>query len=127
MIVIYIINFQNLSPGSPFYSQASLQDLSLHDNIINTLESSETFSGLISLETLDLSGNKLSMFKADVNIFKGLTSLKILDLSQNELSWIAPDIFSPLVSLTRLNLNGNKLRGKAILCQYIRKKHIILK
>ena len=120
-MIMYIINFQNLSPGSPFYSQASLQDLSLHDNIIKTIESSDTFSGLISLETLDLSGNKLSMFKADANIFKGLTSLKILDLSQNELSWIAPDVFSPLVSLTHLNLNGNKLRGKAIFSQYARR------
>ena len=123
-MIMYIINFQNLSPGSPFYSQASLQYLSLHNNIIKTIESSDTFSGLISLETLDLSGNKLSMFKADVIIFKALTSLNILDLSQNELSWIAPDVFSPLVSLTHLNLNGNKLRGKAILCQYTRRKYI---
>ena len=65
------------------------------------------------------------MFKADVIIFKGLTSLKILDLSQNELSWIAPDVFSPLVSLTHLNLNGNKLRGKTILYQYKRRKYKI--
>ena len=124
MIIIYFINFQNLSPGSPFYSQASLRDLSLHNNIIKTIESSDTFSGLISLETLDLSGNKLSMFKADVDLFKGLTSLKILDLSQNELSWIAPDVFSPLVSLTHLNLDGNRLRGKAILYQYTRREYI---
>ena len=96
--------------------------MSLHNNIIKTIESSDTFSGLISLETLDLSGNKLSMFKADVDIFKGLTSLKVLDLSQNNLSWIAPDVFSPLVSLTHLNLNGNKLRGKTILYQYKRRK-----
>ena len=103
-----------MSPGSPFYSQNSLQYLSLRNNIIKQIEIPETFEGLSSLKYLDISGNRLTVLRAENNVFRELLQLETLDLSNNRLSWVSPDAFSPLLSLRTLKLDDNKL-----LCKYI--------
>ena len=100
-----------MSPGSPFYSQNYLRYLSLRNNIIRQIETPDCFQGLNSLKKLDLSGNKLTTLRAEVNVFRDLQQLESLDLSNNRLSWVAPDVFSPLISVTHLELDNNKLLG----------------
>ncbi len=65
------------------------------------------FSGLTSLEWLDLGDNELSTLPE--GIFSGLTSLGRLDLDGNELSTLPEGIFSGLTRLYELSLDNNKL------------------
>ena len=63
------------------------------------------FSGLTSLQELDISDNFLS--KLPKGIFSGLTSLRKLSCSRNDLNILQEDVFSGLTSLQELNLSGN--------------------
>ena len=109
MKILFLIQY--LSPGSPFYSQNYLRYLSLRNNRIRHIETPDCFQGLNSLEKLDLSGNQLDTLRAEVNVFRDLPRLEILDLSHNRLTWVAPDVFSPLISTKHLKLDNNKLLG----------------
>ena len=79
------------------------------------IDSPECFEGLTNLKQLDLSGNKLAVLREEYKTFRELSQLEMLDLSNNKLSWISVDVFSPLVSLIRLKLDGNKLKGDNII------------
>ena len=76
------------------------------------IDSPECFEGLGELKHLDLSGNQLTTLNKEYETFRELRELDVLDLSNNKLSWISPNVFSPLMLLTRLNLNGNKMTGE---------------
>ena len=110
-----IFNFQDLSPGSPFFSQNILRYLSLSNNRIMFIDSPECFEGLKHLKELDLSGNKLAVLREEYKTFRELSQLEMLDLSNNKLAWIAADVFTPLMSLLRLKLDGNRLKGDNII------------
>ncbi|XP_030635049.1 adhesion G protein-coupled receptor A3 [Chanos chanos] len=64
-----------------------------------------SFTGLSSLERLDIKNNLISHIEPGA--FLGLSSLKRLDLSNNRIGCLNVDIFKGLTSLVRLNLSGN--------------------
>ncbi len=65
------------------------------------------FSGLSSLDTLDISSNDITSL--DPMIFSGLSSLTTLDISSNDITSLDPMIFSGLSSLTTLDILGNDI------------------
>ena len=71
------------------------------------------FSGLVSLETLDLSGSPYlagnNLATLPEGIFSGLTSLETLSLTGNELASLPEGVFSGLASLETLNLSYHAL------------------
>ncbi|XP_014379268.2 adhesion G protein-coupled receptor A3-like [Alligator sinensis] len=64
-----------------------------------------SFTGLRSLERLDLKNNLISTIEPGA--FYGLSELKRLDLSNNRIGCLTPEIFVGLNSLHKLNLSGN--------------------
>lgn len=85
--------------------EESLQTLDLGENCISMLQS-HSFSGLLILETLDLSGN--SLFEIDPNVFvDGMPRLTKLLLTDNILSEIPYDALGPLKSLRTLDISHN--------------------
>lgn len=64
---------------------------------------------LSSLE-LDLSGNKLNQFPADMHVMQGI---QVLNLSGNDLESVPPFVYS-LPNLQELHLQNNCLMGKKL-------------
>ena len=87
---------------------AMITELDLSDPMddIMSLESGD-FAGLTMLETLNLSGNGLTML--DANIFNSLATLTTLNLRENALGTLDADIFASLTMLQTLNLSDNNL------------------
>jgi len=105
VISLILIN-SNLSGSLPSFSGlTSLQILDLPTN--NLSGSLPSFSGLTNLQRLDLFGNHLS---GSLPSFNGLTSLQVLDLDDNHLNGSLPS-FSGLTSLQVLVLFSNQFTG----------------
>ncbi|XP_020650661.3 adhesion G protein-coupled receptor A1 isoform X1 [Pogona vitticeps] len=64
-----------------------------------------SFTGLRSLERLDLKNNLISTIEPGA--FFGLSELKRLDLSNNRIGCLTPEVFIGLKNLHKLNLSGN--------------------
>uniref|UniRef100_A0A3P8VE06 Adhesion G protein-coupled receptor A3 n=1 Tax=Cynoglossus semilaevis TaxID=244447 RepID=A0A3P8VE06_CYNSE len=88
-------NIQELKNGS-FSGLSTLEKLDLRSNLISHIEPG-AFLGLPALKRLDLSNNSIGCLNID--IFKGLSSLVRLNLSGNIFSSLTPGIFDSLVSL----------------------------
>uniref|UniRef100_A0A8W7PTQ5 Protein slit n=1 Tax=Anopheles coluzzii TaxID=1518534 RepID=A0A8W7PTQ5_ANOCL len=71
----------------------------------------DAFSGLKSLTSLVLYGNKIKDLPASV--FKGLTSLQLLLLNANEISCVRRDAFKDLHNLSLLSLYDNNIQSLA--------------
>ncbi|RWS15838.1 toll-like receptor 9 [Dinothrombium tinctorium] len=69
-----------------------------------------TFASLSSLESLVLRRNSISQFSPCWFGCESVTKLKYLDLSYNKISIFKIDYFTYFPSLARLKLNGNGLR-----------------
>ena len=80
--------------------------LSLYNLNIASLKAGD-FAGLVTLKTLYISHNQLTVLPE--GLFEKLSKLKSLDLSTNHLSSVPEGIFGPLVSLQRLRLDNNQL------------------
>lgn len=80
--------------------------LELSDCKITTIENS-TFNGLISLEELYLSFNRIKSINE--KLFIGLNSLQILDLGSNILSTLSTNVFSNILNLQEIYLYNNGL------------------
>ena len=91
-----------------FYSMPNLIVLTLHGNQLTLLDSS-TFDGLRKLQELNLSRNQLILLKVTSVVNATLPSLQTLDLSSNRLQAIPRNIsmFSP--NLQVLNLSHNSI------------------
>ena len=89
-----------------FSGLTSLQGLNLGHNDLTSLPE-DVFDGLTSLEELFLEANNLSELPADV--FDGLTSLQWLYLDSNNLSELPADVFDGLTSLQWVHLGHNDL------------------
>uniref|UniRef100_A0A7E4UXX0 LRRCT domain-containing protein n=1 Tax=Panagrellus redivivus TaxID=6233 RepID=A0A7E4UXX0_PANRE len=83
-----------------------LKNLYLKNNILKSIEPN-TFDSLTGLETLDLTGNKLTEIRA--RDIERLTFLETLMLSDNQINYIEPGAFKSLTGLKTLNLANNKL------------------
>ncbi|XP_030528878.1 receptor-like protein 4 isoform X2 [Rhodamnia argentea] len=71
---------------------------------------SPNVSGLLHLQSINLSGNSI---QGPIPSSLGtIPSLEILDLSYNSLNGSIPETLGQLTSLKKLNLNGNSLSGK---------------
>ncbi|XP_027894456.1 adhesion G protein-coupled receptor A3 isoform X1 [Xiphophorus couchianus] len=84
--------------------------LILNNNKIQELRNG-AFSGLSTLEKLDLRNNLISHIEPGA--FLGLKTLKKLDLSNNSISCLNGDVFRGLESLSRLILSGNMFSSLA--------------
>ena len=107
---ILTLSDQSLSSlqANDFSGLSSLQNLDLGENSLSSLDA-DIFDGLSSLQNLNLSRNSLSSLDAD--IFSGLSSLQNLDLGENSLSNLDTDIFDGLSSLQELYLDLNSLNS----------------
>ncbi|XP_043932920.1 leucine-rich repeats and immunoglobulin-like domains protein 2 [Protopterus annectens] len=88
-----------------------LYDLDLSYNQLTRLDES-AFVGLTLLEHLNLGDNRVSHIAE--GIFKGLSNLQALSLKNNEISWAiedASELFAGLDKLTKLVLQGNKIKS----------------
>ena len=86
-----------------------LINLDLSDNNIgNNNLAANGFNRLTNLETLNLSGNRLTNTRA-VNSFAGLERLRELNLSNNNISGFINSGFSALTELKRLDLSNNNI------------------
>ncbi|KAL6126163.1 hypothetical protein ACLB2K_074214 [Fragaria x ananassa] len=100
-----------LSESVPRWStcpQNPIRSLYLSDN--NLAGSFPDFTNFSSLESLDLSGNKLSGMVPD-SIGK-LSSLEELFVDENQLRWTIPEGIGELSRLQYLSLSGNLLSGR---------------
>lgn len=89
-----------------FFNLTSLQSLDLSHNKVKLIEQ-EPFRTLIALEVLNLSANAIDIINPDS--FSGLSALKSLDLTENNLNNINDKVLLPLVALQHLNLSRNRL------------------
>lgn len=97
-------NIYNLSTEpSPFYYLTNLTYLGLNNNIIYSL-TPQVFAPLVSLETLDLSGNKLSSWYQSLFLN---TSLKYIDVSQNKFTLFTEAMLTDFRHIGNLNLYDN--------------------
>ncbi|XP_036408142.1 LOW QUALITY PROTEIN: vasorin b [Megalops cyprinoides] len=103
-----IFCYQRRSPSVPRGLPASTTNLYLFQNGIETL-AAEDFTGLDSLEMLDLSQNKLTELQD--RVFEPLSELRNLDLSNNQIEHVSQASFSGLVLLERLYLYSNRIRS----------------
>ena len=90
-----------------FQTMGTLRKLTLRENQIFSL-TKDAFSGLINLQELDLSKNKIQSF-ASLEVLNPLTSLKTLDLSYNLINSIPTGLFIAQRNLQILTLEGNHL------------------
>lgn len=67
----------------------------------------ESFKGLESLETLNLTNNRLQRISSAT--FSHLLSLKLLNLSSNSMQEVSSNAFANLANLTTLSLRDNEL------------------
>ena len=84
---------------------ASMKALTVREEGLELQEGD--FSGLDSLEELDLADNRMSALPS--GIFSGLASLANLILSNNQLTSLAEQAFSGLASLVGLDLSDNQI------------------
>ena len=86
---------------------AAITELSISRASVTSLKSGD-FSGLSSLETLNISYNSgLTSLPSD--IFDGLSSLTSLSLNNNRLTSLPSGVFDDLTSLDSLSINYNSL------------------
>ena len=97
-------NKLNTLPDVVFSGLTSLQILELHDNNLSELPGT-VFSGPTALQKLTLEGNDLSELPGTV--FSSLTALQKLTLANNALDSLPAGLFSGLTALTQLTLEGN--------------------
>ena len=122
--IVAVINDPDQSPTPPSIpvrcstvtdtQLAAITELDLSDytpdddaDDITALQAGD-FSGLTSLEALNLSGNQLSDLPS--RVFDNLTNLERLWLSGNELRNLRSGVFDTLTNLEMLFLPGNELR-----------------
>ena len=90
---------------SAFRRLDQLTNLDLSGNFIGRL-SGPALAGLASLQTFNLSRNRLNL----LDIFPtDLAQLKILDLSFNEIGALEAKSFHYLINLVKLDLKSNKI------------------
>ncbi|XP_013865533.1 vasorin b [Austrofundulus limnaeus] len=102
-----ILCFQRHSSTFPQGVPTSTQSLYLFSNGIENIKA-EDFDGLVKLEMLDLSQNKLTHLPE--RVFEPLTSLKNLDLSSNQINHISEKCFHGATKLERLYLYSNSIK-----------------
>ncbi|XP_028611486.1 leucine-rich repeats and immunoglobulin-like domains protein 2 isoform X2 [Grammomys surdaster] len=101
---------EKISPDAWEFCQR-LSELDLSYNQLTRLDES-AFVGLSLLERLNLGDNRVTHI-AD-GVFRFLSNLQTLDLRNNEISWAiedASEAFSGLKSLTKLILQGNRIKS----------------
>ncbi|XP_031230923.1 leucine-rich repeats and immunoglobulin-like domains protein 2 isoform X2 [Mastomys coucha] len=101
---------EKISPDAWEFCQR-LSELDLSYNQLTRLDES-AFVGLSLLERLNLGDNRVTHI-AD-GVFRFLSNLQTLDLRNNEISWAiedASEAFSGLRSLTKLILQGNRIKS----------------
>ena len=93
-----------------FSGLTALETLRLDGNQLSSLPAN-LFSGLSSLQELDLYSQQLShkLSSLDANTFSGLTALTTLELYNNHLSSLPDSVFFGLTELTTLKLFNNDL------------------
>ncbi|KAL3223201.1 hypothetical protein MRX96_027802 [Rhipicephalus microplus] len=94
--------------GSPFICLRRLRYLKLKNNELTTM-AEETFQGLVSLTALKLTKNRIT-FHGSTPVFAPLISLDILHLGENRINVLFPEIFVNL-SATKLTLALNYISG----------------
>ncbi|EKE38280.1 hypothetical protein ENUP19_0284G0020 [Entamoeba nuttalli] len=99
--IIVSNNLLTLTP--PIQIMTSLNTLDLSDNKIDTL--TNEFTQLNSLTSLNLSHNKL----IDFSLLCNMTNLKVLNLSHNRIESLPIDKFTNLTGLSELDLGWNEL------------------
>ena len=110
---ISIINKNyTILPGFIF-SNFKISVLNLAFNEIESI-SVETFSAIKSLETLDLSNNKLKSIDNLILSFNKLLSLKYLDLANNQIEALNLSFTPAFANLIKLNLTSNKISFVAL-------------
>nr|ANG08887.1 toll family protein 8 [Oncopeltus fasciatus] len=96
-----------LAPGL-FNGLSYLLVLDLSDNELNEeWINGATFSGLLRLVILSISGNNL--VRLETSVFRDLYSLQVLRLEDNAIEYIADNTFTSLNNLHTLSLSNNKL------------------
>ncbi|XP_064190028.1 insulin-like growth factor-binding protein complex acid labile subunit [Anguilla rostrata] len=104
---------RNQLKGLPNDIIRNLRNLTYLDLSFNSIElQNNTFDSLYSLNTLILSGNRLSSLPTMV--FYTISQLQILDLSNNNLTYLSSKLFAKTDSLTDLILSNNKLTGSVL-------------
>ena len=93
--------------GNMFQHLTSLEHLDLLENHISVITSSEVWNDLSSLIFLRLTGNKITVLKA--NMFSNLLSLQSLYLGENLITQVEKDSFSGLFNLTIVVLGDNEI------------------
>lgn len=97
---------QDIQPGA-FHGLASLRRLYLHENKLEVFRN-DTFLGLDSLEYLQADYNLIR--KIESGAFRHLHKLRVLILNDNLIP-VLPALLFRSVSLTHLDLRGNRLRS----------------
>ena len=93
-------------PKSPFHGPVDLQTLDLSGNNLTVLRN-HSFSNLKSLVILTLASNFL--YEIESMAFEGLQNLRTLHLESNKLTILKSDFLSHLQSLRFLYISGNNL------------------
>ena len=96
----------NSLQADDFSGLTSLEGLELRGNQLASLPT-DIFSDLNSLTSLDLGGNQLASLSGSG--LDGLTSLQVLRLDSNSIVSLPASLLSNLTALTELNLSGNGL------------------
>lgn len=92
-----------------FINQEKVQQLNLSNNFIASLHHKDTFKGLLSLQSLDLSKNIITSLRNGT--FAGVKSLIELHLTSNKISSIEEGSFGGLGRLRVLHLDNNLLES----------------
>ena len=90
-----------------FRKCANLRVLCLTGNAIRRI-TSELFMGLGRLQRLFLNGNELEFIESNM-FYRYLSSLETLDLSNNRITALAPNAVNDLRNLVSLHLSDNKI------------------
>ncbi|XP_014005868.2 SLIT and NTRK-like protein 3 [Salmo salar] len=99
---------QDIRPGA-FHGLGTLRRLYLHENKLEVFRN-DTFSGLEALEYLQADYNVIK--RIDSGALRYLHKLRVLILNDNLIPALPPHLFRS-VSLTHLDLRGNRLKSLA--------------